>query len=302
MRGNRRLSGFQRLGWFAAILTAALLPLAGCGEKAKVPTEPPSLGLAECPGATNVFSRRNFLNSANVDNPWLPLAPGTQFILDGTANRGNGPEPHRVVLTITDLTKVIRGVRCVVLWDRDYQGPNLVQAEAELAFHCQDKFGNVWNMGEYPEEYENGLFVGAPATWIAGVDGADGGIMMPGTAVIGTDYLQGWAPSINFLDCGSIFQTGLSVCTPLNCYENVLEIDETSPLDVGSGHQRKYFAAGIGNIRIGAVGDPEAETLLLTSVLHLNDEARLDAKLEALALEKHAYQVSEVYKTTPPAQ
>src|SRR6266545_7235372 len=66
------------------------------------------------------FSSDNFSNPTKIDNTWSPLVPGTQFILEGQANRGGGLLPHRVVFTVTDLTKVINGVRTRVLWDVDY--------------------------------------------------------------------------------------------------------------------------------------------------------------------------------------
>ena len=130
----------------------------------------------------------------------VALVPGTQFILDGVANRGGGLLPHRVVFTVTDLTKVINHVTTVVLWDRDYNMG--VLQEAELALFAQDRDGNVWNLGEYPEEYENGEFLGAPSTWIADLAGAEAGIVVPGTISVGYQFLQGWAPDINFLDAG----------------------------------------------------------------------------------------------------
>ena len=37
--------------------------------------------------------------------------PGIQYVFEGAANRGHGREPHRVITTVTDLTKVIDGVR-----------------------------------------------------------------------------------------------------------------------------------------------------------------------------------------------
>ena len=54
-------------------------------------------------------------------------------------------------------------MRTVVSWDLDYSDGEL--AEAELAFYAQDDDGNVWRMGEYPEEYDGGQIVDAP-TWI----------------------------------------------------------------------------------------------------------------------------------------
>jgi hypothetical protein len=279
---------------------AALLALvaAGCDDSSG-PNPPDSPGLAEC-GAANHFLQRNFTRSTQIDNRWMPLVPGLQFILDGVANRGGGPLPHRVVFTVTDLTKVIDGVRTVVLWDRDYN--NSVLQEAELAFFAQDNEGNVWTVGEYPEEYENGEFIGAPSTWIGGLDGADPGILVPGGSDVGFTFLQGWAPDVNFLDCGKVYMLGQSTCVPYNCYENVLVVDEWSPLEPGSGHQRKYYAPGVGNVQIGAVDDPEGETLVLSNILHLTPEQLAEARAAALALEARAYQVSDPYRRTARAE
>src|SRR5205807_5893883 len=103
------------------------------------------------------------------------------------------------------------------------------------------------------------------------VAGAHAGIQMQAHPRVGTrSYVQGRAPQIDFLDCGRVFQTGQRTCIPLGCYRNVLVTDETSPLSSDSAHQRKFYAAGVGNIRITAVNDPEGETLELTQVIHLS--------------------------------
>jgi hypothetical protein len=246
------------------------------------------------------FEDGNFSNPTRIDNKWLPLVPGTQFILSGRINAGGRRLPHRVVLTVTDLSKVIDGVRTVVLWDRDINAGSL--AEAELAFEAQDDDGNVWNLGEYPEEYEGGVFRGAPSTWISGVARAKAGIQMLAHPRVGThSYLQGLAPRINFLDCGRVFQTGQRTCIAIRCYRNVLVTDETSPLNADGAHQRKFYAPGVGNIQITAVNDPEGETLELTQIVHLGPEGLARVRAEALKLERHAYRVSAVYRTTAPA-
>ena len=63
--------------------------------------------------------------------------PGTRLTLEGRANRGGGPLPHTVTFTVTDLTKVIAGVRTRVAWDVDVNEGEL--SETELAFFAQDK-------------------------------------------------------------------------------------------------------------------------------------------------------------------
>ncbi|HSV68274.1 MAG TPA: hypothetical protein VLJ59_20595 [Mycobacteriales bacterium] len=247
------------------------------------------------------FDPADFTHPARINNKWLPLVPGTQFTLDGQLVSDTGElVPHRVVLTVTDLTKVIGGVRTVVLWDRDFNAGQL--AEAELAFEAQDNTGNVWNIGEYPEEYENGMFTGAPSTWINGVAGAKGGYGMLAAPAVGTPvYVQGSVPAIKFLDYAQVSKTGQQVCVRLGCYRDVLVVDEWSPLDPTSGHQLKYYAPGVGNIRIGAVGGEQQEFLEVTKIVHLSRNELAAARAAALALDKHAYEVSKVYRGTAPA-
>jgi hypothetical protein len=58
----------------------------------------------------------------------------------------------------------------------------------------------------------------------------------------------------------------------------------------------------VGNIAIGAVNDPEGETLVLSEVRHLDADGLTAARAEALKLDERAYLVSDVYGTTDPAE
>jgi hypothetical protein len=201
---------------------------------------------------------------------------------------------------VTDLVKVIDGVQTLVLWDRDYNGGKLL--EAELTFHAQDDAGAVWNFGEYPEEHEGGKVSGAPDTWIAGVARARAGIAMLADPRVGTPtYRQGWSPKIEFGDKARVFETGRRDCVPFGCFDDVLVTDETNPFEPADGHQRKYYAAGVGAIRAAPVGGKEHEVLVLTRVAHLTGSALAKARAEALALDRRAYSVSrDVYRHTRP--
>lgn len=50
--------------------------------------------------------------------------------------------------------------------------------------------------------------------------------------------------------------------------------DERSPLEPESGHQRKYNAPGAGTVQVGAVEDPEGETLVLVKVPDISHAAQ----------------------------
>ena len=170
------------------------------------------------------FDRKVFPNPTKINNQWNSLAPGTQFIFDGSINAGNTPTNHRVVFTVTDLTKVIHGVTTRVLWDTDTNDGQLV--ESELAFQAQDNAGNVWVLGEYPEEYENGVFVGAPRTWISGLDGAKAGVLVPGHPKVGTPpFIQAKALKVSFWDCGQVSAINQTISVSNKSYQNVLVIN-----------------------------------------------------------------------------
>jgi hypothetical protein len=241
--------------------------------------------------------------SIRIDNEWFPLRPGTRLVYEGSTVDDDGKAvPRRVVFTVTDLTKVIDGVRAAVVWDVDYKVGQL--SETELAFFAQDKDGNVWHLGQYPEEWEKGKFLKAPA-WLHGREDARAGIAMKAKPQRGTpSYSQGWGPKVNWTDRAVVDQVGQKTCVRKGCYEDVLVVAETSQEEPGAEHL-KYYARGVGNVRVGwrGKGEKTKETLELVEVVRLSPEALADARAKALDLEKRAYTIStKVYGGTPPAE
>jgi hypothetical protein len=286
--------GAMRAG-AAVLLIFAAFCAAGAGTShAAVPS---------CPEIAP-FAPANFSHPTTINNPLLPLNPGSQLILDGTVVRAGATVPHRVVFTVTDVTKVVNGVRTVVVWDVDREGDLII--EAELAFFAQDDAGNVWNLGEYPEEFVDGVFAGAPSTWIAGLKDAQAGIHMVPAPKIGARnvfFLQGFAPDIEFEDCARVDKLGQRVCvTPSRCFDNVVVTQEKDIFDPAGGLQTKYYAPGVGIVQIGAIGDPQAETLALTDQVQLTGDALAAARAEALKLDDRAYQFSDIYTQTARAE
>ena len=247
------------------------------------------------------FDPDNFDRSTNIDNEWLPMQPGTQWVYEGVTVEDDESIPQRVEFTVTDLTKEIAGVRTVVAWIVDISDDQVV--EQEIAFYAQDNDGDVWYLGEHPEEYEDGEFIDAP-TWIAGVDGSIPGIKMKAEPQQGTPaYFQGWAPAVEWTDYGQVDGMGQETCVSVDCYQDVLVVAESS-LEEEDAYQLKYYAPGVGNVQVGWRGaDATQEDLQLVNyVEQLSPQALAEIRAEALAMEKHAYQVSpDVYGQTPPA-
>ena len=193
-------------------------------------------------------------------------------------------------------------MRTRATWDLDFSDGELV--EEELAFYAQDDAGNVWRMGEFPVEYDAGEIIAAP-TWIHGLQGAQAGIHMPGDPQPDTpDYAQGWGPAVDWTDRGQVDEVGAETCAPVDCYENVLVIAETSAAEPDA-QQLKYFAPGVGNVRVGWRGEGEKtkETLELAELVQLSPDEMASVRNSALALEQVGYEMStDVYAHTEPLE
>lgn len=244
------------------------------------------------------FHSRNFPEEPSIDNRFLPLAPGTERVYEGVVDG----VPHSVTFVTTDLVKEIDGVESLVIWDVDRSEGEVV--ESELAFFAQDNSGNVWNTGEYPEEFEDGEFAGAPSAWHSGFANAEAGVHMAASPTVGTQlYLQGFAPDIEFLDCAHVDATGQTVTAGGTVYSDVLATEETNPLAPDDGFQTKYYAPGVGIVKIGvSVPGTSTETLELVSFRQLNKDELHDARLEALHLDRRAHRFSEAYADSPLAK
>ncbi len=207
----------------AVVLTCLLVMLsaAACGtqgaQNGSEGTQPKALT-----GSAEDYERAQFDDPTHIDNKWLPLKPGTQFVIKGSSIRGDGKEreEHRIVETVTDLTKVVDGVQTLVMYDQDFHAGQLI--EPEVRFHAQDNDGNVWHFGQYREEYEDGKLV-EPLGWVPGQKGARAGISMPAEPRLGApSYAQGYAPPpVNWDDRARVYKMGQKTCVPVDCYENV---------------------------------------------------------------------------------
>ena len=240
------------------------------------------------------FDAAQFAAPTAVTNPWMPLKPGMRWVYEGVTVEDDGTVvPHRFESIVTDLTKEIGGVRSVVVWDLDFRDNELV--EAELAFSAQDKEGNVWRMGEYPEEYDEKKLVAHPS-WIHGLEEARAGIMMKATPTVGTpSYSQGWGPAVNWTDRAQVDSVGTKACVKADCYDDCIVISETSQAEAAvDAHQLKHYARNVGNVYVGwrGTGEKTKEVLELVKFEQLDAKGLAAARAKALELEASAYKNS----------
>lgn len=185
-----------------------------------------------------VIDPANFVTT--IDNPYWPLQPGTTFVYEGIKEG----KKQRNEVTVTAETKTILGVQCVVVHDQVTVNGELI--EDTLDWYAQDKDSNVWYFGEDSKRYEKGKVASTEGSWEAGVDGAQPGIIMPGTPKVGDAYRQEYYAG-EAEDMAEILQIGGSVTVAYGTFDDVLVTKEWSALEPDV-IEHKTYAPGVGNI------------------------------------------------------
>ena len=258
----------------AAAVALASVALVACGGSSSSSTA----AVAEPPPPPTV-KPASYANTATDRNRFFPLRPGYQSVRLGKVNRGSRRLAHRRVTTVTDVFKVIDGVRAVAILDQDFDGGQI--AEQALDYLAVDRRGTVSYLGSYTEAYEGGQFVNANDGWLAGVKGAKAGIYMLAKPRVGAPaYTQedrpGSEPTI-----AKVVRTGIRKCVPFKCYTGVLVVEE-------GGSENKYFAPGVGGIKTEPKGGGEQETEELINLTQLRRRGLAELSNEALKLDRHA--------------
>ena len=182
-----------------------------------------------------------------VDNPYFPLVPGTIWkYIEKSKN-----ETRENEVTVTNDTKMILGVKCIVVHDVVKEKSTL--KEDTYDWYAQNKDGTVWYFGEATKEFKSGGKASTEGSWEGGVDGAQPGIIMPGRPKIGEPYRQEYYPG-HAEDMGKIMALDDSVTVPAGSFRDCARTDEWSRLEKGT--EKKWYAKGVGVVKeVSEVGD-----------------------------------------------
>jgi hypothetical protein len=177
-----------------------------------------------------------------IDNPWFPLRPGTVLIYKGE----DEGVPARDVLRVTHRTKLILGIRATVVDDRVYEHGRVVERTHD--YYAQDKTGNVWYLGEDTATLKaNGQVDSREGSFLAGRDGARGGIFMPAHPHVGDGGWQEYYPH-HAQDRYTVLSLRTRVRTPAARSRHAMLTRETTPLEPRVV-DHKVYVRGIGTVR-----------------------------------------------------
>lgn len=197
----------------------------------------------------------NFLGAEEIaanPNHYFPLTPGLVKVFE------SGDET--ITVTVTDQTKEILGIECIVVRDTVEENGELV--EDTYDWYAQDVFGNVWYFGELSMNYEDGELTDLDGSWQSGVDGAQPGLIMKASPAEGEVYRQEYllGEAEDMAQVYSTFDQGESA-PAADCSTGCLVIREFLPIEPDV-EEFKYYVSGLGFILASKPDLDEREELV----------------------------------------
>lgn len=215
---RRRVAAVLALPLESALATALAVLLTACGAGAPQTAPPSGVDGLEIP--TPSPDPADFVTG--VDNPWFPLAPGSEWTYASSDGRS-------VVVTVSGTTPVA-GVEATAVDTVERSPRGRVVAES-TAWFAQDRGGNVWHLGD-------------EGVWAAGEAGAQAGLAMPATPRVGDGFARELAPGVAE-DESRVLSIDARRTTSYDAFEALVQVEDASPLEPGVTTEA-FYARGIG--------------------------------------------------------
>ncbi len=180
--------------------------------------------------------------SSTGKNSYFFLQPGYQLVLEGEEDG----EAVQLIVTVLNETKVVDGIETRVVEERETEGGELIEVSRNYFALCSPD-NDIFYFGEDVDIYEDGEIVSHEGGWLAGVGDAKHGVIIPAKPEVGLKYYQEVAPGVAE-DRAEIISLNEVLDTPAGKFENVLKVEETTPLEPGV-REYKFHAPGIGLIQ-----------------------------------------------------
>jgi hypothetical protein len=174
-------------------------------------------------------------------NPYFILEAGYSLVLS------DGRE--QLTITVLDETKTVDGVETRIVEERETKDGKLTEVSRNF-FAISKRTNSVYYFGEDVDIYKDGKIANHEGGWLAGVNGAKFGLMMPGLPLLKARFYQEIAPDVA-MDRAEIISMNETLKTPAGEFKNCLKTEESTPLETGKEY--KYYAPNIGIIQDGSL-------------------------------------------------
>jgi hypothetical protein len=194
--------------------------------------------------------------TADVDNTWFPLPPGTTW----TYLRYTVGGSERVVATALPATRRVAGVETrPVRWVAVQDGRTTPLA---VRWYAQDDEGNVWWFGQRLTRAGRELDPIATRSWQAGRAGAEAGLIMLANPRLGDGYANAYQRGV-VERRSTVLSLDASASVPARTYQDTVltrDVSRVEPIQV----VRSYYASGIGLVAQQSVATTTTELFLVT--------------------------------------
>jgi hypothetical protein len=227
-------------------------------------------GTANSEGWVDSFDTDDCEFTPTGQNTYFFLRPGYQLTLEGEEDG----EPMVLVITVLNETKLVDGVETRIVEERETEDGKLVEVSRNYFALCAPD-NDIFYFGEEVDMYEDGEVVSHEGEWLAGENDARPGVIIPADPKVGDKYYQEVAPGVAE-DRAEVQSLSETLQTPAGRFENVLKVEETTPLEPGV-KEYKLHAPNVGLIQDSSLvlvesvipeaqepGEPELEPITLS--------------------------------------
>lgn len=187
----------------------------------------------------DVFSPQKAELSDTGKNHYWFLWPGYRLLLQ----QGK----RALSINVLTETKMVDGVRTRVVEERETTDGRPTKVSRNY-FAISLRTGDVYFFGAQVDCYTDGKITGHQGSWLAGVNGAKFGLMMPGRPDVGDRYCQAVASGVA-MSRAEIISRNEDFTTPRATFENCLRIRQSDGSSKDS--EDKLYARDVGLIKCG---------------------------------------------------
>lgn len=258
-----------------AIVLVILLVKMNIEEEPAIRIREPTVPLGTDEVAPIELTPNDFVSK--IDNKYLTYIPGMKYIYKGETEEGT----ERTEVYVTHRTKKVMGIDAMVVWDRVWLEGELIEDTKD--WFAQDRYGNVWYLGEDSKDLVDGKVVSTEGSWQAGVDDAIPGIVMKANPKVGDKYRQEYYEG-EAEDMGEVVAFEVTVNTKYSTFSDCLQTKDWNPLEPGD-EEYKYYCPEVGNL-VYEVGIEDGEGQGLIDVKRSTDAKEFASEEEASELKK----------------
>ena len=187
-------------------------------------------------------------------NRYFPLLQGAQWKYLTTYRDDSGElVTERDTVTVTNRTKLIDGITCVVVTDVVRASNGTIEQTED--WFAQDTTGNVWYCGEISQQQETfdgdvpslPELVGIEGSWKTGRDGAKAGIQMLAHPAVGKTYRQEllWVDAEDVATVLAVNANESVSGGAFRCNSACIETRDYAAIEPDAD-EHKYYAPGVG--------------------------------------------------------